>query len=60
MNYIRVDEDDLDKVIRVYDDEDKVYREFDEGSRLQHRAQAMEYAKQEATRLGIKYGANWC
>ena len=57
-NYIRVDEDDMDKVIRVYDSDGEVFREF-EGPRSERRYAAEVFAAAEAKRLGCEWGSNY-
>lgn len=57
-NYVRVDEDDMDKVIRVYDDSGEVYKEFD-GPRSERRYAAEVFAAAVAKRLGCEWGSNY-
>ena len=58
VNYIRVDEDDMDKVIRVYDSDGEVAKEFS-GPRAERRYAAEVFAAAEAKRLGCEWGANY-
>ncbi len=58
VNYIRVDEDDMDKVVRVYDSDGEVFKEF-EGPRSERRYAAEVFAAAEAKRLGCEWGSNY-
>ena len=58
-NYVRVDEDDLDGIVRVYDSEGHGYREFSGAPKRVLRAEAEAFAAKVASELGIEWGCNY-
>lgn len=58
-NYIRVDEDDMDETIYVYDCTGEISNTFEGGTRTDRRRAAEEFAKRESARINCEWGANY-